>query len=82
MNIIIKSKTYGKLSFFIDLGGDSPYDKYVFLELGDRHGTLGRQICDGGGFMGSTITANPETLRAECRKWLRQRKNSDKSEIH
>jgi hypothetical protein len=32
-----------------------------------------RQICEGGGLMGGTLRATPETLRAVCQKWLRQR---------
>jgi len=30
-----------------------------------------RQICDGGGFYGSTVKANSEGLEKQCRRWYR-----------
>jgi len=56
-----------EFSFFMpDNGG------YVRLEDGANHGTLGRQICHGGGFQGSTIYCSDEDdFRDECRHWYR-----------
>ncbi|WP_044109877.1 hypothetical protein [Mycobacterium canetti] len=45
---------------------------YVRLEFGDRIGTLGSQICDGGGFTGSTIWSTPASFADDCRRWYRQ----------
>jgi len=63
----IKTRTNGDIDFFVpDAGG------YVRLESGVNHsGTLGRQICEGGGFMGSTIMADEKTLEAKARHWYR-----------
>lgn len=41
---------------------------YEVLTSGQR-----RQICEGGGLMGSTLRATPETFKVICQKWLRQR---------
>ena len=63
----IKTRNHGEKSFFVpDTGG------YVRLEEGDKIGTLGKQICYGGGFRGSTVTASPETLETESRRWWKQ----------
>lgn len=64
----IKTRTEGNLDFFMpDQGG------YVRLEQGRKHGTLAPQICYGGDFRGSTVTAKPDTFESECRRWWRQR---------
>lgn len=68
---VIKTRCedHGALEFFVpDQGG------YVRLERAGRPGTLGDQICYGGDFRGSTITATPETLASEARKWWRARR--------
>lgn len=60
----------GKREFWCpDAGG------YVRLETEGHSGTLGRQICEGGGFMGSTLTADAETLPKVARRWLRQQRD-------
>lgn len=64
----INSRTHGEKTFFVpDRGG------YVRLEgQGRNTGTLGRQICYGGGFRGNTVTATVDTLEREARTWWRQ----------
>lgn len=57
----------GEMTFFVPTNGG-----YVRLEEGANHGTLGRQICEGGTFTGSTLRATGETLPAVARKWRRQ----------
>lgn len=65
--LTIKTKNHGNQTFFVpDHGG------YVRLETGTNHGTLGKQICYGGGFRGNTITADAATLPAVARQWLSQ----------
>lgn len=64
----IKSRLHGDQTFFVPPGGG-----YVRLERGTAHGTLGQQICYGGDFCGSTVTATPETLEREARRWWRAR---------
>jgi hypothetical protein len=64
--ITIKTRDNGNMNFWVpDEGG------YVRLETGCNHGSLGRQICKGGGFMGSTVTATPKTLEFTVRRWYR-----------
>lgn len=63
----IKSREHGEQSFFVPSNGG-----YVRLDRGSSHGTTGQQICYGGGFRGNTITATPETLEREARKWWKQ----------
>lgn len=67
--ITINTRDTGKLEFWVrDEGG------YVRLEEGANHGTLGKQICEGGGFMGNTLSATPETLGKVVRRWNAQRR--------
>ena len=62
----IKTRTNGEMDFFVpDDGG------YVRLESFAKTGTLGRQICTGGGFSGNTLTANAKTLESVARRWYR-----------
>lgn len=70
----IKTRKHGDKTFFVpDQGG------YVRLEMGQNHGTLGRQICHGGGFRGNTITAQPDTLEVEARRWWRQHLRNERA---
>lgn len=70
----IKSKLHGDHSFFVpDNGG------YVRLESGRNHGVLGKQICSGGGFHGSTLEANADTLEKVARRWWKQRLAADRN---
>jgi hypothetical protein len=67
MNLTIKSKRLRRdFDFFAPPGGG-----YVRLERGNRHGTLGDQICDGGHFMGNTLRASEESFERVCRRWYR-----------
>lgn len=63
----IKTKNHGDKTFFVPAGGG-----YVRLEDGRNHGTLGKQICYGGGFHGNTVTASEADLPAVARKWWAQ----------
>lgn len=63
----IKTRTNGDMDFFVPDGGG-----YVRLESPGRSGTLGRQICSGGGFMGNTLTASAASLESISRGWYRQ----------
>lgn len=54
-------------TFFMPDGGG-----YVRLENGRDHGTLGAEICHGGGFRGETIyCSDAADFNAACRKWYR-----------
>lgn len=68
----IKTRSAGAVTFHVssnERGG------YVYCDLGDSsaHGTLGQQICTGGGTRGSTLMATPSTLERVARRWWRQR---------
>lgn len=65
----IKTRDVGALDFWVRDGGG-----YVRLEGPNRSGTLGTQICEGGGTRGSTLTANESTLPAVARRWNAQRR--------
>lgn len=67
----IKTRQHGEQVFFCPDGGG-----YVRLESGANHGTLGRQICYGGGFSGNTISATPESLPKVCRAWWAQQRRA------
>jgi hypothetical protein len=76
MHVTIKSKCYGELTF------SRPGSHYIYCDMGVArdHGTLGQQICKGGGLTGSTImyTGDDEQeLRKICRNWLRARARSE-----
>ena len=64
-----RGKNREKLTFFVpDNGG------YVRLETENKTGTLAPQICYGGGYHGYTVTATPDTLAKEARRWWRSRR--------
>lgn len=69
MRYTIKSRNEGLFEFWAPSNGG-----YVRLESDGRPGTLGRQICDGGGFMGNTLSCSnrPSDFEAVCKKWYRQ----------
>ena len=67
--IIIKTRQEGEMSFWCKADGG-----YVWLERPGKPGTMGDQICEGGGFRGSTLSASEKTLGYVARKWLRQRR--------
>lgn len=67
--ITIKTRDIGELEFWCKDGGG-----YVFLESDGKPGSLGKQICDGGGFMGNTLSADEKTLASVARTWNRQRR--------
>lgn len=63
----IKSRKTGEtFNFWMPCDGG-----YIFLESERGGGTLGHQICEGGGFRGDTLSATPDTFEATCRRWYR-----------
>jgi hypothetical protein len=68
MRVTIRSKKFGDQTFFMPEQGG-----YVRLERGNNHGTLGQQICLGGGFRGNAISATPATFIETVRRWHLQR---------
>lgn len=70
---ILNTKDLGALEFSApDDGG------YVLMLLAGANPA--RQICEGGGYMGSTLTANARTLQDVVRKWNRQRRAAMRKE--
>ena len=67
MRMTIKSRSFNReFEFWMpDDGG------YVRLEREGRTGTLGEQICYGGGFRGNTISSSPDGFEHACRSWYR-----------
>lgn len=70
MRTTIETKSEGTLSFW---ASESDSTHYVYLE-GSGKGILGRLICQGGGFSGTTVTCDgtEDGLRRAARKWWRQ----------
>ena len=69
MRTTINTREFGELEFFTGNGTD-----YVFVDINGRSGTLGNQICDNGGLMGSTISyrgGSPIDFEKICRRWWR-----------
>lgn len=65
----IKSRTHGPVTFYVMGSGREPYVKYA---KGNHADSTSRQICYGGYTSGNAITATPDTLEAEARRWWRQ----------
>jgi hypothetical protein len=69
MRTTINTREFGELTFFTGNGTN-----YVFVDINGQPGTLGKQICDGGGLMGSTISCRstrPSDFEKLCKKWWR-----------
>lgn len=71
MELTINTHKHGKISFWMDDRGG-----YIYLQYPDRPGQLGQQICTGGRFTGSTVSATPETFEKACRRWHKRRLDS------
>jgi hypothetical protein len=70
MRFTIHSRTLGKaFEFWAPSSGG-----YVRREFPNRPGTLGHQICEGGGHMGDTLTCgdSQQSLERVARRWYRQ----------
>jgi hypothetical protein len=61
---ITRKSTGRTFDFWMRDGGG-----YVWLEFPNKPATMGQQICNGGHFMGSTMSATPETFNKKCRNW-------------
>lgn len=71
MEFTIKSRKLGTtFEFFKNHSDKKP--AYIYLETTGAPGTLGNQICEGGGFLGSTLSANDSNFEYVCRRWYRQ----------
>lgn len=69
LTIVPKKYTeFGNFDFWMPENGG-----YIYLESKGHEGTTGRQICDGGGFMGNTLSGcNRAHFEYVCRLWYRQ----------
>lgn len=69
MLLTIKSRKLGRTITF-----SRPGSSYIYADLNGQSGTLGKQICQGGSTMGSTISYSgddQEEFEAICRRWYR-----------
>lgn len=69
MEMTIKSRKLAQSITF-----SRPGSSYIYADLNGQPGTLGRQICDGGGTMGSTLSydgASQAEFERICRRWYR-----------
>lgn len=69
MQLTIKSRKLNREITF-----SRPGKGYIFADLNGKSGTLGNQICHGGGTMGSTISYSGDDqsqFETICRRWYR-----------
>ena len=69
MEMQINSRKLGRTITF-----SRPGASYIFADLNGKSGTLGCQICSGGGTMGSTLSYDGDDqaqFAAICRRWYR-----------
>ena len=69
MKTIIKSQILDRHITF-----SNPGNYYIYADLNGQPGTLGRQICEAGCTMGSTMTYDgdsPIEFETICRRWYR-----------
>lgn len=71
--LTIKSRKLGRNFEFFMPSTSAPH-KTAYIRLTDDRtpGTLGRQICYGGTFLGNTVAATEANFAKECRAWYRQ----------
>lgn len=69
MKMQIKSRKLNRtLTFSV------PGSSYIFVDLNGKPGTLGYQICAGGGCNGETLSysgSDPDKFASICRRWYR-----------
>ncbi len=69
-----RTEEFGKVTFNAPAARDD-YDGYVWMEAERGFASRERrQICHGGDFRGSTITARAQDVKAEAQRWLRARR--------
>lgn len=69
MELTIKSRKLNQEITFSRAG-----NYYIYVDLNGKPGSLGRQICEGGGLMGDTIGYRGESesrFEAICRRWYK-----------
>jgi hypothetical protein len=71
-----RTAEFGQITFTAPASSES-YAGYVFVDINGKR----RQICYGGDFLGSTITAKAGDLKATAQKWLRQRRELQPANI-
>lgn len=79
MELKIKSRKLGRTITF-----SRPGSSYIYADLNDKPGTLGRQICSGGGTMGSTLSYSGDDhaqFEAICRRWYRAHVRRDPEHV-
>lgn len=75
-----RTAEFGKITFSAP-AADDRYAGYVWVDT--ERGWAARerrQICYGGDFHGSTVTATIADLKKEAQAWLRQRRAGQRSE--
>ena len=69
-----KTAEFGEVTFSAPSASDDRAG-YVWIETEKGYAAKDRrQICYGGDFTGGTVTAKPDTIKEEAKRWLRQRR--------
>ena len=75
-----KTAEFGRVIFSAP-AADIANSGYVWIDTERGYAAQQRrQICYGGEFLGNTVTATTDNLKAEAQKWLRQRRNRQRRE--
>lgn len=74
-----RTQEFGAITFCAPAATDA-YAGYVWIETERGYASRERrQICYGGAFTGSTVTATDGELRAAAQSWLRQRRDAQRA---
>lgn len=75
-----RTAEFGKVTFIAPAATET-YAGYVWVEAEAGYAARDRrQICEGGDFQGSTVSASTGTLKAAAQRWLRQRREWQRKE--
>lgn len=70
MTFTIKSRRLGHdVDFYCSFGRYG--EGYVRINMSGKPSEPSHQICEGGGFLGSTLRSTEQSFEIDCRKWWR-----------
>ena len=74
-----RTQEFGAITFCAPAATDT-YLGYVWIETERGYASRERrQICYGGGFAGSTVTATADGVKVAAQAWLRQRRAANRA---
>jgi hypothetical protein len=74
-----RTQEFGAITFCAPAATDA-YAGYVWIETERGYASRERrQICRGGAFLGDTVTATADGVKAVAQTWLRQRRAAERT---